>query len=129
MSEHLNLRPDAILKHWARAKIARSRPPPGNISAQVSAQADDDICRAIVAKFESQPAVSYAEIARTAWNQGRTRLATKVGGQHARQTAPHTDNSDTAAGLRAACGRSGAAAAQHARRQACACQGNRERRH
>lgn len=67
VSRHLGLRPDAVLKHWACAKVARG----GD---------DDDVCRAIVAKFEreGERRVSYAEIARRAWALGRSRLATMV---------------------------------------------------
>jgi hypothetical protein len=82
MSAFLHIRPDPILKHWARAKIARSRPAVGALAQGATstsgARADDEICDAIVKKFEMQPAVSYADIAKTAWNAGRIRLATKV---------------------------------------------------
>ncbi|PWN40711.1 hypothetical protein IE81DRAFT_325313 [Ceraceosorus guamensis] len=78
VSEHLNLRPDPVLKHWAQAKIMRTRPAVGAIANQAFSAVDDVVCKAIVEKFESQPAVSYAEIAQTAWDQGRTRLATKL---------------------------------------------------
>ena len=47
-------------------------------TGSAGARADDEICEAIVSKFEMQPAVSFAEIAKTAWNAGRIRLATKV---------------------------------------------------
>lgn len=80
IASFLELRPDAILKHWARAKIARSKP--SSVAALAHAasarQDDDEICDAIVKKFEMQPAASFAEIAKTAWNAGRTRLATKL---------------------------------------------------
>jgi hypothetical protein len=82
MSAYLHIRPDPILKHWARAKIARSRPAVGALAQGATgssgARADDELCDAIVKKFEMQPAVSYADIAKTAWNAGRIRLATKV---------------------------------------------------
>lgn len=82
ISASLHIRPDPILKHWARAKIARSRPAVGALAQGATgssgARADDELCDAIVKKFEMQPAVSYADIAKTAWNAGRTRLATKV---------------------------------------------------
>lgn len=79
IANYLYLRPDSVLKHWARGKIARSRASAGALASGASATAaDDETCRAIVKKFEMQPAVSYAEIARTAWNAGRTRLATKL---------------------------------------------------
>lgn len=79
ITNYLFLRPDSVLKHWARGKIARSRPGAGALAQGASANAaDDETCRAIVSKFEMQPSVSYAEIARTAWNSGRPRLATKL---------------------------------------------------
>lgn len=79
ISSLLQIRPDAILKHWARSKIARSRPVVGTANGSSSSRIDDEICDAIVRNFEMQPAVSFADIAKTAWNAGRTRLATKVG--------------------------------------------------
>lgn len=79
ITNYLFLRPDSVLKHWARGKIARSRSGARALAQGASANAaDDETCRAIVAKFEMQPSVSYAEIARTAWNSGRPRLATKL---------------------------------------------------
>jgi hypothetical protein len=86
MSSHLMLPPDSVLKHWACAKIAHARAGPG-------ADADDDaICELIVRKFEGvlsgaerglnagvrSGGVSYAEIARRAWEVGRAGLATKL---------------------------------------------------
>jgi len=58
-----------VLKHWASAKISRA-----------GAQEDEDIRRAIVGKFEKEgeKGVSYAEIAKKAWEAGRIRLATMV---------------------------------------------------
>lgn len=82
IASFLELRPDAILKHWARAKIARSRPAVGALAHAATggagARQDDEICAAIVKKFEMQPAASFAEIVKTAWNAGRVRLATKL---------------------------------------------------
>lgn len=85
ISEFLSIRPDPILKHWARAKIARFRPLKTsslelNGTSSSNVEAEDQICRAIVEKFEKQPAASYSEIARVAWKAGRIRLATKVSG-------------------------------------------------
>ncbi|KAL9934186.1 hypothetical protein V8E36_006642 [Tilletia maclaganii] len=94
----LNLRPDAILKHWARAKIAKPLPTAaalgvtgsgggggGTTAAAVAGaaeQAEDEVTQAVVRKFEGMwsegVSVSYAEIARVAWGMGRTRLATKL---------------------------------------------------
>ena len=72
ISSYLGLKPDAVLKHWACAKIVRTKP--------AAADADDAVCRSIVDKFESlgRGEVSYAEIAKRAWEVGRAALATKV---------------------------------------------------
>lgn len=69
ISQHLSLRPDPVLEHWASAKIGRA------------GGADDEVvCHAIVAKFEKEgeKGVSYAEIAKKAWEAGRVKLATMV---------------------------------------------------
>jgi hypothetical protein len=75
ITQHLALRPDPVLKHWASAKISRSKPVPGDLGND-----DDTLCLAIVAKFrqEGEGSVSYAEIARGAYEGGRTKLATMV---------------------------------------------------
>jgi hypothetical protein len=76
ITQHLSLRPDQVLKHWASAKIQRSKPTP-----DLGGGSDDDIlCREIVAKFkaEGEGSVSYAEIARGAYEGGRSKLATMV---------------------------------------------------
>lgn len=74
ISSHLSLPAGAVLKHWACAKIARSR-----------GGADDDsndaeVCNLIVAKLGRAPpgGVSFAEIARKAWEAGRSGLATRL---------------------------------------------------
>ena len=76
---HLSIKPDAILKHWACAKIARSKPSAGITGSE---DGDDEVCKLIVEKFEAMggggSGVSYAEIAKRAWEIGRTGLATKV---------------------------------------------------
>lgn len=66
---YLQVRADQVLKHWARAKVAHARP---------SVRADDDasLAQVIIAKFEAAGALNYAEIALTAWQAGRARLAT-----------------------------------------------------
>ncbi len=71
---HLQLRVDPVLRHWACAKIVAATDDPGSAS-------DDALRRAIVSKFEREggKGTSYAEIARKAWQSGRTSLATKVG--------------------------------------------------
>lgn len=62
-----------MLKHWASAKIARSK------SSTTDAE-DEELCKVIVDKFEKlgKGAVSYADIARRAWEVGRAGLATKA---------------------------------------------------
>ena len=73
ISQFLALRPDPVLVHWATAKISRSR--------GIEAADDEEICAAIVNKFEKEgeKSVSYASIAKKAWEAGRTKLATMVG--------------------------------------------------
>ncbi|KAK0537430.1 Vacuolar protein sorting-associated protein 16 [Tilletia horrida] len=98
IAELLSLRPDAILKHWARAKISKPLPtvaalgmaaqssngggPSSSVVAGAADRADEEVTEAIVRKFEGMwsegVSVSYAEIARVAWGMGRTRLATKL---------------------------------------------------
>ncbi|KIY47376.1 vacuolar protein sorting-associated protein 16 [Fistulina hepatica ATCC 64428] len=73
ISAFLSLKRDVVLRHWASAKILRTR--------QGTEFADDDeVCRVIVAKFEELGGadVSYAEIAKRAWEAGRRGLATKL---------------------------------------------------
>jgi hypothetical protein len=80
VSEFLNLKPDPVLKHWACAKISKSRPSVTATAGGPELNGDDEICRVIVEKFEGLGGVdvSYAEIAKKAWEAGRTGLATKV---------------------------------------------------
>ncbi|PWN47072.1 hypothetical protein IE53DRAFT_336028 [Violaceomyces palustris] len=93
IASYLRIRPDPILKHWARAKIARSRPPIG--SAAAIAMAEERVCDEIVAKFKLASGISdqgdesrggggpstgvnFSEVAWTAWKAGRRGLATKL---------------------------------------------------
>jgi vacuolar protein sorting-associated protein 16 len=76
ISSFLELPSSAVLKHWACAKIISYK-----TSASADSGVDDDtVCNSIVEKFEKLGGtdVSYAEIARKAWEIGRTDLATKV---------------------------------------------------
>jgi hypothetical protein len=78
ISTHLSLPPDAVLKHWACAKIARTR---SDAALAPSSSSDEEVCALIVKKFASVPGgagVSFAEIARRAWEVGRAGLATKL---------------------------------------------------
>ena len=75
VSQHLDIPVDPVLKHWAAAKISRAHPEPG----QPASVMDEEICKAIVARIRKEAkGVSFAEIARTAWGAGRTRLATML---------------------------------------------------
>lgn len=77
ISQYLSLRPDPVLKHWAAAKISRSK---GVDPSERGIGEDEGLCRVIVDKFEKEGdrGVSYAEIAKKAWEAGRVRLATMV---------------------------------------------------
>lgn len=77
ISQYLSLRPDPVLKHWAAAKIMRSK---GVDPSERGVGEDEALCRTIVGKFEKEGerGVSYADIARKAWEAGRVRLATMV---------------------------------------------------
>ena len=81
ISSFLSLKPDAVLKHWACAKIVRSKPTATGSGKDAELDGDEAICRSIVDKFEKLGGggVSYADIAKRAWEVGRADLATKVG--------------------------------------------------
>ncbi|KAJ7740038.1 Vps16, C-terminal region-domain-containing protein [Mycena maculata] len=80
ISAYLSMKPDAVLKHWASAKILRSRPSATGTGAEADLGGDEDVCKLIVDKFEHLGGadVSYAEIAKRAWEVGRGGLATKL---------------------------------------------------
>jgi len=84
VSQHLGLRPDPVLKHWASARISRAKSDPRD------GDSDALICNDIVQKFEQEgeKGVSYAEIAKRAWEAGRVKLATMVGCPDASGTNP-----------------------------------------
>ena len=77
IASYLSLKADIVLKHWAGAKIARSK-------SSATDDEDEELCKVIVDKFEKlgKGAVSYADIARRAWEVGRAGLATKVSALH-----------------------------------------------
>lgn len=58
----------------------RSKPVTTGTGKDIELDGDDVICRMIVEKFEKlgNGSASYAEIAKRAWEVGRTELATKV---------------------------------------------------
>ncbi|KAF2863190.1 vacuolar protein sorting-associated protein 16 [Piedraia hortae CBS 480.64] len=66
ISEFLCLPVDKIYVHWARQKVRTSR------------AGDDTICREIVQKVAGKRGVSFEEIARAAYDEGRGKLATEL---------------------------------------------------
>jgi vacuolar protein sorting-associated protein 16 len=80
VSSFLSLSPDNVLKHWASAKITKSKPVVSGDGKDADILGDEEISRVIVEKFEKLggASVSYAEIAKKAWEVGRTHLATMV---------------------------------------------------
>lgn len=80
ISTYLSLKPDAVLKHWACVKITKSKPSATGAGRDAELQGDDEVCQSIVEKFSKLGggSVSYADIARKAWEVGRLDLATKV---------------------------------------------------
>lgn len=80
ISSYLSLKPDAVLKHWACAKIAHSKPSATGTGKETEITGDEDVCRSIVEKFTKLggSSVSYADIAKRAWDVGRLGLATMV---------------------------------------------------
>jgi hypothetical protein len=63
VAKHLGQRPDAVLVHWACAKVRAAEP-------------DAALGEAIVAKLSQAPGVSYVEVASTAYRLGKVELAT-----------------------------------------------------
>jgi hypothetical protein len=64
----LSLPQGPVLRHWASAQVF-----------QVASQEDvEPVCRKIVDRLAGQAEVSCADVAKTAWEQGQTKLATKV---------------------------------------------------
>ncbi|TLD04900.1 uncharacterized protein PgNI_09463 [Pyricularia grisea] len=63
---YLRLPTDRIYVHWACAKV------------RVSSDDDDTIARAVVEKLSGKPGISFEAIARAAYDEGRTRLATEL---------------------------------------------------
>ncbi|KAI0052144.1 vacuolar assembling/sorting protein VPS16 [Auriscalpium vulgare] len=80
VSSYLSLPPDNVLKHWATAKILKSKPVPGATGKDADMTGDEEVSRGIVEKFEKLGGigVSYADIAKKAWEVGRTGLATML---------------------------------------------------
>jgi hypothetical protein len=66
ISSYLHLPADKIQVHWAQQKV------------RVSTDDEEAICSLIVQKLRGQPGVSFEEIARAAYDEGRVRLATEL---------------------------------------------------
>ncbi|KAF2468812.1 vacuolar protein sorting-associated protein 16 [Lindgomyces ingoldianus] len=66
ISEYLHLPTDKIHVHWAQQKV------------RVSTADEASICNLIFRKLHGKPGVSFEEIARTAYDEGRVRLATEL---------------------------------------------------
>jgi vacuolar protein sorting-associated protein 16 len=80
ISTYLSLKPDAVLKHWACVKITKSKLSATGTGKDGELQGDEEVCQSIVEKFSKLGggSVSYADIAKKAWEVGRLDLATKV---------------------------------------------------
>ncbi|KAL0062112.1 Vacuolar protein sorting-associated protein 16 [Marasmius tenuissimus] len=80
ISTFLSLKADVVLKHWASAKILHSKPTTTGTGKDAELGADEEVCKVIVDKFKELGGtdVSYAEIAKRAWEVGRTGLATRL---------------------------------------------------
>ncbi|CAI7634428.1 hypothetical protein N7533_004721 [Penicillium manginii] len=66
VSEYLEIPADRIYVHWASQKV------------RVSTVDDEAVCKLIVQRLEGKPGISFETIAQTAYDEGRTHLATKL---------------------------------------------------
>ncbi|PHH49100.1 putative vacuolar protein sorting-associated protein 16 -like protein [Ceratocystis fimbriata CBS 114723] len=66
VAQYLRIPTDGIYVHWATAKV------------KVGKEDDETVCRLIVEKLQGRPGVSFEEIARAAYGEGRGRLATQL---------------------------------------------------
>jgi len=66
--EALHLKADAVLLHWARVYMARIR----------ATDDDESVAQTIIARFQRARTLRYADIAMTAWQAGRPRVATRL---------------------------------------------------
>lgn len=66
IAEYLHLPANQIHGHWAQQKV------------RVSTESEEEICALIVKKLHGKPGVSFEEIARAAYDEGRVRLATEL---------------------------------------------------
>lgn len=63
---YLKLPSDKIYVHWASSKV------------RVGSEDDDTVCRLVVDRLAGKPGISFEEIARAAYHEGRGRLATEL---------------------------------------------------
>lgn len=66
IADYLHLPANKITGHWAQQKV------------RVSTDPEEEICSLIVKKLHGKPGVSFEEIARAAYDEGRVRLATEL---------------------------------------------------
>ena len=66
IAAYLKLPSDRIYVHWASAKV------------RVGAEDDDTICKLVVNRLKGKPGISFEEIGRAAYHEGRARLATEL---------------------------------------------------
>ena len=71
MCRYVGVRPDAVLHHWARAKVAAARHQPHG-------EEDARLGEVILRKFADADVHSFADIARAAFEAGRPRIATAL---------------------------------------------------
>lgn len=63
---YLKIPTNRIYVHWASTKV------------KVGTEDDDTICKLVVERLSGKPGISFEEIARAAYHEGRTRLATEL---------------------------------------------------
>lgn len=66
VSEYLHLPTDKVYIHWASQKV------------RTSGEDEDTICRLIVTKLNNKHGISFESIARAAYDEGRSHLATEL---------------------------------------------------
>lgn len=66
VSEYLHLPTDKVYIHWASQKV------------RTSSEDEDTICRLIVTKLNNKHGISFESIARAAYDEGRSHLATEL---------------------------------------------------
>lgn len=66
ISEYLHIPADKIYVHWASQKV------------KVSTANDDAVCKLIVQRLEGKPGISFEAIAQSAYDEGRSHLATQL---------------------------------------------------